>query len=70
MAYLRQMYGTVFGKVVSCGKLSENKNMSKPDIIYNVEKGFYGYHCPAKGIEKFPDFQGKYCLLNLMLPLG
>ena len=54
---LHEMYDEVFGMVLTCGSIS---TLQGPDIVTPVIKGYFGYMCLAKAMEKYSQFEGFY----------
>jgi len=53
---VHEMYDNVFGKVVVCGPEESPKN--DVDIVLEHFKGYLGYHCAAKAMELYSNYEG------------
>ena len=56
---LHEFYDGVFGKILTCGPLPDDKTSMGPDILYYEEKIWYfRYRCLSKAIEFYPGYSG------------
>lgn len=56
---LKEIYVDVFGQVLTCGPTSST-NSRYPDIAFDLNKGYFGYHCMALAMERFPNLKGYF----------
>ena len=61
------MYDKVFGKIVTCGPKPQNGwRGALPDIFVDVNRGYQGYHCMGRTMEKYPGYEGKLQCLRVL----